>query len=76
MKSWTLHTCGDVVETAEYTLKPLGKKRTRLDISFVVSYDSKGDVEDKDDWEAVAANNWKAYKKALEADFSSGKPPS
>jgi len=73
-KSWHLDTCGDGKEVGEYTLKALGKSKTRLDMKFVVTYDSKDEVEDKDEWEADGVKHWKIYKKALEADFKAGRP--
>ena len=73
-KSWMLDTCGDGREKGEYTLKSLGKNKTRLDMRFVVTYDSKDEVEDKEEWEADGDKDWKIYKKALEADFKAGKP--
>jgi len=73
-KSWRLDTCGDGREAGEYRLKSLGKNKTRLDMKFVVTYDSKKDVEDKDEWEADGVKHWKIYKKALEADFKAGRP--
>jgi len=72
--SWTLDTCGDGREVGEYKLKPLGKKKTRLDMKFVVTYDSKDEVEDKDEWEEDGVKHWKIYRKALEADYEAGRP--
>ncbi len=72
--SWTLDTCGDGREMGEYKLKSLGKNKTRLDMKFVVTYDSKDEVEDKDEWEADGVKDWKIYRNALEADFKAGKP--
>jgi hypothetical protein len=74
-KSWHLDTCGDGREVGEYKLKALGKSKTRLDMKFVVTYDGKDEVEDKDEWEADGVKHWKIYKKALEADFKAGRPP-
>jgi len=72
--SWTLDTCGDGREVGEYRLKELGKSKTRLDMKFAVTYDSKDEVEDKDEWEGDGVRQWKIYKKALEADFKAGRP--
>lgn len=74
--AWHLDTCGDGREIGDYVLKSLGKNKTRLDMRFTVTYDSKKDVEDKDEWEADSDKHWTIYKKALEADFTAGKPPS
>ena len=73
-RSWHLDTCGDGREVGDYKLTPLGKSKTRLDMKFVVTYDSKDEVEDKDEWEADGVKHWKLYKKALEADFKAGRP--
>jgi len=72
-KSWHLDTCGDGREVGDYKLTPLGKSKTRLDMKFVVTYDSKKDVEDKDEWEEDGRKHWKIYRKALEADFKAGR---
>ncbi len=71
---WILDTCGDGRERGEYKLKALGKSKTRLDMKFVVTYDSKDEVEDKNEWEADGVKHWKIYKNALEADFKAGRP--
>jgi hypothetical protein len=73
-KSWHLDTCGDGREVGDYKLTPLGKSKTRLDMKFVVTYDSKDEVEDKDEWDSYGVEHWKIYKKALEADFKAGRP--
>ena len=75
-KSWHFDTCGDGREVGEYKLTPLSKSKTRLDMKFVVTYPSKDEVEDKDEWEEDGVKHWKIYKKALEADFKAGKPAS
>ena len=72
--SWHLDTCGDGREVGDYKLKALSKNKTRLDMKFAVTYDSKDEVEDKDEWEGDGVKHWKIYKKALEADFKAGKP--
>jgi len=72
--AWHLDTCGDGREVGDYKLKALGKSKTRLDMKFLVTYDSKKEVEDKDEWEADGVKHWKIYKKALEADFKAGRP--
>ena len=73
-KSWRLDTCGDSRERGDYRLTPLGKSKTRLDMKFVVTYDSKNEAEDKDEWEEDGIKHWKIYRKALEADFKAGRP--
>ena len=73
-KSWRLDTCGDGREVGDYKVKPLSKTKSRLDMKFVVTYDSKKDVEDRGEWESDGIKHWKIYKKALEADFRARKP--
>ena len=72
--AWYLDTCGDGREMGEYKLKSLGKSKTRLDMKFVVTYPSKDEVEDKEEWEDDGKKHWKIYRKALEADFKAGRP--
>jgi hypothetical protein len=73
-RAWRLDSCGDGREVGDYKLTPLGKSKTRLDMKFIVTYDSKDEVEDKDEWEEDGVEHWKIYKKALEADFKAGRP--
>ncbi len=73
---WHLDTCGDGREVGDYKLKSLGKTKTRLDMKFAVTYESKKDVEDRDEWEEDGKKHWKIYRKALEADFKAGRPAS
>ncbi len=75
-KSWHLDTCGDGREVGDYKLTSLGKSKTRLDMKFVVTYDSPKEVESKKEWEGDGKKHWKIYRKALEADFKAGKPAS
>jgi len=72
--AWHLDTCGDGREVGEYKLTRLGRSKTRLDMKFVVTYDSPKEVEEKDEWEADGKEQWKIYRKALEADFKAGRP--
>ncbi len=74
--AWHLDTCGDGRELGEYRLKALGKNKTRLNMKFVVTYDSEDEVEDEEEWVADGVEHWKIYRKALEADFKAGRPPS
>jgi len=73
--AWHLDTCGDGREVGDYKLTSLGKNKTRLQMRFTVTYDSKKDVEDRDEWEKDGDDHWTIYKKALEAEFKAGKPP-
>ena len=67
--SWNLDTCGDHREIGEYVLSPKGKNKTRLDMKFKVSYDSKEDVSDKKKWEKEVAEEWQTFADHLEKDY-------
>jgi hypothetical protein len=67
--AWYLDSCGDQRERGHYKLTSLGKNKTGLDMKFTVTYDSKKDVEDKDEWEKDGDDHWVLYKKALEKDY-------
>lgn len=67
--SWRLDTCGDVRERGDYALTSLGKNRTRLDMTFRVTYDRREDVESRESWEADGRKDWDAYARFLERDY-------
>jgi hypothetical protein len=67
--AWRLDTCGDGRERGEYRLKPLGKNRTRLDMVFQVTYDTKKEVVPGKEWERGAREEWDTYGKFLEKEF-------
>ena len=72
--AWHLDTCGDGREVGDYKLTAMGKNKTRLDMKFTVTYDSKKEVEDRDEWEKDGDAHWTIYKKALEKEYrESGK---
>lgn len=73
--SWHLDTCGDGREVGEYKLTALGKKKTKLEMKFTVTYDSKKDVEDKEEWEKDGDDHWTIYKKAIEKDYEESLKP-
>ena len=68
--AWHLDTCGDGRELGEYTLKSLGKNKTRLDMVFRVTYDSKAEVESKEELEKDGNDHWAKYAEYLEKDYS------
>jgi hypothetical protein len=67
--AWHLDTCGDGREVGDYKLIALGKNKTKLEMRFTVTYDSKKEVEDKDEWEKDSDDHWTTYKKALEKEY-------
>jgi len=68
---WYLDTCGDGREVGEYKLKPVGKNKTRLDMVFRVTYDSKDKIESKDDLQKNGRKHWTIYAGYLEKDYKS-----
>lgn len=67
--SWHLDTCGDGREVGDYELTPKGKNKTRLDMTFDVTYDDPRDVESKEEWQGEAKEHWKLYGAALEKEY-------
>jgi hypothetical protein len=67
--SWMLDTCGDNRELGEYKLTQKGKNKTRLDMKFRISYDSKDEVEDKKKWEKDGSEEWDIFRTHLENDY-------
>jgi len=67
--SWSLDTCGDGKEVGEYVLTPKGKNKTRLDMKFHLSYDSKDAVEDPKKWEKDASEEWDIFRDYLERNY-------
>lgn len=67
--TWKLDTCGDHREIGEYVLSPKGKDKTRLDMKFKISYDSKDDAPDKKKWEKEVAEEWQTFADYLQKDY-------
>jgi hypothetical protein len=67
--SWRLDTCGDHRELGEYELTPKGKNKTRLDMKFKISYDSKDEVDDRKKWEEEVSEEWDVFRRYLENDY-------
>lgn len=72
--SWELDTCGDMMEWGEkergwYKLTPKGKNRTRLDMEFLLTYNSKKHFPEKKEWDSDIDGVWDAYGRQLEKDY-------
>ncbi|MDV3293568.1 MAG: hypothetical protein LYZ70_04800 [Nitrososphaerales archaeon] len=67
--SWHLDTCGDGSEIGDYKLKALPGGRTKLDMTFKVTYENPRDVESRKEWEADGQAHWDSYGKFLERDY-------
>jgi len=67
--SWHLETCGDGNEIGDYKLTPVGKNRTRLDMTFTETYRSKKGIPSKKELKAEAVDHWKTYCRFLEQDY-------
>jgi hypothetical protein len=72
--SWTLNTCGDQIEVGHYVLKKKGKNKTKLDMEFNITFDSKDEVEDKKKWLKSSKEEWGTFRQHLEEDYKAGKP--
>jgi hypothetical protein len=66
---WLLDSCGDGRERGDYRLKALAEDKTRLDMVFRVTYDSKKEVVPKKEWERAAQKEWDTYGRFLERDY-------
>lgn len=67
--AWSLDTCGDQREVGEYRLTAKGKNKTRLDMKFHKTFDSKNEVEDKKKWEKDVDEEWNTFAEHLEKDY-------
>ena len=67
--AWHLDTCGDGREVGEYKLAVKGKNKTRLDMKFRISYDSKDEAPDKKKWEKDVDEEWDTFASHLENDY-------
>jgi hypothetical protein len=67
--SWSLDTCGDKREIGEYKLTPKGKNKTRLDMKFWQTFDSKDDVTDQKKWQKDVDEEWGIFAENLVKDY-------
>lgn len=67
--SWHLETGGDETEVGDYKLTPLGKYRTRLDMTFKATYGDRKDVQSRESYEGEATSHWDSYARYLERDY-------
>jgi hypothetical protein len=70
---WHLDTCGDGREVGDYRLKSMGKNKTRLDMVFYQTFDSKEEVENPEEWEKDSTKHWATYADYLEKDYAKSK---
>jgi hypothetical protein len=66
---WHLESCGDETEVGEYKLIPLGKKKTRLDMTFRTTYYDPKDVVSSAAYAREAKAHWSGYGRQLERDY-------
>lgn len=74
--SWHLETACDPYEseTGEYKLTPLGKKKTRLDMVFIVKYNNPPyKIDSKKEWEKDTHDFWDKLILALDRDYQHSK---
>ncbi len=67
--AWHLESSGDGYEVGDYRLVPLGKNRTRLDMTFTVLSATKADLQSQKEYIAEADEHWLAYGAELEQDY-------
>jgi hypothetical protein len=67
--SWHLETCGDGSEVWDYKLTPLGKNKTRLDMTFTEMSSDKARLQSKEDYIGETIDHWDKYADCLEKDY-------
>ena len=67
--AWYLDTCGDMREIGEYVLSPKGKNKSRLDMKFDITYESKDDIPDRKKWQKDVDEEWATFASYLEKDY-------
>jgi len=72
--AWELDTCGDMADWGErergwYKLTPKGNNRTRLDMEFVLTYNSKRHFPEKKQWLKELDELWDTLASFLEKDY-------
>lgn len=74
--SWHMDRFGEDMERGDYKLTSLGRKLTRLDITFNLKFKrgSRRGVN-KEDLSKRSLERWNKYAAALESDYASGVPP-
>jgi hypothetical protein len=72
--SWHLdYAAEEDLERGDYTLKKLGKDKTRLDMVFKNTW-KNGLGPSREEFEAETKSTWDAFAPALERDFALKKP--
>lgn len=67
--SWNLDICGDQQGTGNYNLTAKGRKKTRLDMKFRMTYESEDEVADRKKWENELSEEWDIFAGYLEKDY-------
>jgi hypothetical protein len=67
--AWHLETCGDGSETGDYKLTAIGRKKTRLDMTFTETNVSKAALQSREDYIGETLEHWRHYGKQLERDY-------
>lgn len=67
--SWHLVSCGDETEVGDYRLTPLGKARTRLDMTFRATYYGTKEIVSAKAYRRSALDHWDGYGRQLERDY-------
>jgi len=67
--AWHLECCGDETEVGQYKLTPLGRERTRLDMTFRTTYYDSRRVVSAESYIREAKAHWDAYGRHLEHDY-------
>jgi len=67
--SWTLDTCGDGRELGEYKLTQKDKNKTRLDMKFQITFNSKDEVDNRKKWEKAVTEEWDIFGRHLQDDY-------
>lgn len=70
--SWHLDTCGDKRELCDYKLSTVGK-RTKLTMTFSVSYDDPRDARSRRELVSRAKARWDAFAGHLERDYAAAR---
>ena len=68
--AWHLESMGDGFEVGDYTLKSVGKNKTRLDMVFTATAPKKSGLQSQKEYLDEAHEHWDNYGPALEKDYA------